>query len=128
MRSLKNRPKNPRPSRLSSLNRPKLHPLSSEDYLNWGKAAYQNIQARQTEAPAETADSDETIDSADVAAGDRSSSAAALEPEEAAEALPAVSAEASTREVPDETPAPAAALEISEDDADVDPETVEQRL
>jgi len=29
-------------------------PVNSEDYLNWAKAAYQNIQARQTEPDAET--------------------------------------------------------------------------
>ncbi len=104
----------------------KAAPASSEDYLNWAKAAYQNIQARQTEAPAETADSDETVDSTDAVidavVGDRSSEAPASEPEEAAEALPAVSAEEPTREVPDETPAPEAALETSEDDADIAPE------
>ncbi len=36
-------------------------PASSEDYLNWAKAAYQNIQTRQSEAAAE--DSSEAEDS-----------------------------------------------------------------
>ena len=41
-------------------------PATSEDYLNWAKAAYQNIQARQAETTDDSADTDSAdTDSAD---------------------------------------------------------------
>ncbi|WP_121968975.1 signal recognition particle-docking protein FtsY [Leptolyngbya sp. BC1307] len=117
------------PEQAEQTEQTKAAPASSEDYLNWAKAAYQNIQARQTEAPAEIADSDETVDSTDAVidavVGDRSSESPASEPEEAVEDFPAVSSEELTREISDETSAPEAALETSEDNADVAPETIE---
>lgn len=59
-------------------------PVSSEDYLNWAKTAYQNIQARQTEvaeAPAaETSEApDEAAEQETAAEGDATEEAVASE-------------------------------------------------
>ncbi len=113
--------KDPEPEQAEQTEEAKAAPANSEDYLNWAKAAYQNIQARQTEAPAETADSAETDNSADTAASDRPSAAPASEPKNAEKDLPATTPEETTSEIPQETPAPEAALETSA--ADVKLET-----
>jgi len=58
-------------------------PANSEDYLNWAKAAYQNIQARQTDEDGSESDSTES-DSTEVSDADTDS---ASEPELGTDAL-----------------------------------------
>ncbi len=88
------------PEEQAKATEPEAAPANSEDYLNWAKAAYQNIQARQGEAT-----TPETADSAGVETGDRSPAEPPTEPEEPAKDLiadktPDELAEAPTSEAP----------------------------
>jgi len=87
-------------------------PASSEDYLNWAKAAYQNIQARQADSQADSlADSSTDESSADSQTDENS--AAASEGTAAG-----IDAEAPAPEVSDSEASAPEALEADSADAD----------
>ncbi|MEL6353251.1 MAG: signal recognition particle-docking protein FtsY [Cyanobacteria bacterium J06627_28] len=90
-------------------------PVSSEDYLNWAKAAYQNIQARQEdESPESDGDTESTPDeTADPETADPEKTE--IEATEASPSEEEPSAEAETTESADpETAEPTAVIEDSE--------------
>ncbi|MEL6937920.1 MAG: signal recognition particle-docking protein FtsY [Cyanobacteria bacterium J06598_1] len=88
-------------------------PASSEDYLNWAKAAYQNIQARQSDAEAEseTAEDEPTDEFADESAE---------QTEDAPEPV-----EATEQESTEPEPAEAATSEVSTDEPDEESDAAE---
>lgn len=105
---------------------PEAAPANSEDYLNWAKAAYQNIQARQGEATPETAEP-ETADSAGVETGDRSPTDPPTEPEEPSKDLIADQTSDGSDEAPEE-PTSEAPLDPVEASADADLETATETV
>jgi fused signal recognition particle receptor len=83
-------------------------PASSQDYLNWAKAAYQNIQARQTQI---------SEDVSEDAQSQESSESKETEPETVEEVVSEIEAEVKTSELEPEVEPTAAARSISSETA-----------
>ncbi len=93
-------------------------PVSSEDYLNWAKAAYQNIQARQTQSSEDASEDAQSQESADPEEADPETAdevvtpteaevdASDLDPEAEAEPVAEASITAETAVIPEAIAAP----------------------
>ncbi|MEM6598461.1 MAG: signal recognition particle-docking protein FtsY [Cyanobacteria bacterium P01_D01_bin.36] len=93
-------------------------PASSEDYLNWAKAAYQNIQARQAEddEPDTESDSDEAVLESDAEPGSSADEESQVDTDAAvAEDSPPTSVEEPTSEEPTSVEEPTSEEPTSEE-------------
>ncbi|MGB3572282.1 MAG: signal recognition particle-docking protein FtsY [Phormidesmis sp.] len=111
-------------------------PASSEDYLNWAKAAYQNIQARQadsqTDSPTDESSADSQVDESSAEASEETAIGIASEasaPEAPPpEALDSESTETDSTKTESSTPAPAQAFWAKAEQAKAEREERLQKL